>query len=203
MSRSMRFLGDAVAVAVAAAVALAGSLLAGAPASGRVLEHEHVVGPDAHIEQEAHPGFCPDVPFLVLFHADFREHRLWRVKGNSEFEHFSSNYRARETYTNVENGKALTFRVSANGGDRRIVDNGDGTIAITFALTGRTRMFGPDGTRLASDSGQFRGRVVVDTNGTVDPEDDTEVSFELLKETGLADEFADRDFCADLVTFLS
>lgn len=175
-----------------------------APASGRVTEHEHVRGVDTHIEQVAHgDDFCPDVPFLVEFSAVFGEHRLERVKGSGSFPHFTSNYQARESYTNVENGKALHLRTSVNGGDRRIVDNGDGTITIHLALTGRTVTYGPDGARLYLETGRFHAVIVIDVNGTpANLEDDTEVSFEVLRDTGRNDT-AQQDFCADLVTFLS
>jgi hypothetical protein len=61
-------------------------------------------------------------------------------------------------------------------------------------------IYNSDGKAIARNPGQFRAEAVVDHGGTPnDPSDDTEISFEVLKEsTGRTD-----DFCAAVVPALS
>ena len=187
--------------AVVAALAL--SLTAVSPASGRVIEHQHFTFTDSHIEQEEHGDeFCPNVEFLVLYEIEARGMALVKTKGSSPFPYFAEVIKTDETYTNLENGKTLRFLSVARNGDQSIVDNGDGTITLTFKRVARVQVFGPDGTKLFVDSGQFRAELVIDYNGTpANPDDDEEVSFEVTKDVGHRGT-ADRDFCEDLVTFL-
>ncbi|HET6665700.1 MAG TPA: hypothetical protein VFG98_00310 [Intrasporangium sp.] len=189
--------------ALGATVALATPLIAAAPASARIIEHEHNAEFVSHIEQEEHGDeFCPNVDFPVLFTGDFREHVMVKTKGSSPFPYFSQNFRTEDTYTNTENDKSLRLLTVFNGSAPRITDNGDGTITVVFADKARTHAFGPDGERLFVDTGQFRATLLIDYNGTpTDVEDDIELDFQVVKETGRNDT-ADRDFCEDLVIFL-
>ena len=189
-------------ITIAAAALL--SWVAAPTSSAKLLEHEHFSFSDSHIEQEEHGDeFCPNVEFLTLYEIEARGLDVVKLKGQSPFPYFASNFKFHEVYTNLENGKTFTLLTVGRDADQRIVDNGDGTITITFQSVGRTHVIGPDGDRLFSDSGQFRFVAVLDYNGTPgDPEDDVELSFELVKDVGHAGT-ADRDFCEDLVTFLS
>jgi hypothetical protein len=187
------------AVAVGALI----SLTVAAPSSAQQLFHEHFSFTDSHIEQDEHGSdFCPDIEFLVRYDAEVRGLDMGKLKGNNPFPYFSSNFKANEIYTNLENGKTFRLATVGRDNDQRIVDNGDGTISITFKHVGRTHAYGPDGRRLFSDSGQFLAQAVVDYNGTPgDPDDDVEISFEVLKAVGhLGTE--GRDFCEDLQLFL-
>lgn len=183
------------------AVALA-SILAVPSAGAKVVEKEHFSFTESHIEQEEHgPDFCQNVDFLVLFEGKIRGFTLIKTKGSGPFPYFAETHRFDETYTNLENGKSLRIVTRGRSADQRIVDNGDGTITLTVKDTGVRRIIGPDGQRLV-ESGQFAARIVIDYNGTPsDPEDDTLLSFEDIKQTGRND-LAELDFCDLLVTFL-
>lgn len=168
-----------------------------------VVVRERFVIDEDHVEQVEHgPTWCPEVPFLVRFQAHGRGSFMGVRRGNG-LVYFAEHVRVAESYTNVENGKALTTRVVANNKDQTITDNGDGTLTITFKGTGRTFVHGPDGSRLFIDAGIFMGQLLVDHNGTPgDPEDDEVVEFlGLVKEEGRHDT-ADRDFCTDVAGFL-
>ena len=54
-------------------------------------------------------------------------------------------------------------------------------------------LYGPDGKAIARNPGQTRFRIVVDHGGTPnDPEDDTELSFEVARDsTGRNDDFCE------------
>lgn len=195
MLRSRRLLA-------ALAIALV-SMLAMPAADAKLVFKEHFSFTDSHIEQEEHgDDFCPNVEFLTLYEIEARGMDVVKLKGQSPFPYFASNFKFHEVYTNLENGKTFTLLTVGRDADQQIVDNGDGTITITFQGVGRTHVIGPDGDRLFSDTGQFRFVAVVDYNGTPgDPEDDVELSFEVVKEVGHAGTEG-RDFCEDLVTFL-
>lgn len=187
----------------ALAIALV-SLLAVPAADAKLVFKEHFAFTDSHIEQEEHGDeFCPNVEFLTLFEIEARGQDVVKLKGQSPFPYFASTFKFREVYTNLENGKTFTLLTVGRDADQRIVDNGDGTITLIFQGVGRTHVIGPDGDRLFTDAGQFRFVAVVDYNGTPgDPEDDIELSFEVVKEVGHAGTEG-RDFCEDLVIFLS
>jgi hypothetical protein len=90
--------------------------------------------------------------------------------------------------------------VNAINKDLRVTDNGDGTLTILILSTGRAVIYNSDGKAIGRNSGQVRCELVVDHGGTPsDPSDDTEISFEVVKEsTGRTD-----DFCEVAVPALS
>jgi hypothetical protein len=81
-----------------------------------------------------------------------------------------------------------------------VTDNGDGTLTILILTTGNAVLSTPDGKAIGRNPGQTRFELVVDHGGTPsDPSDDTELSFEVVKEsTGRTD-----DFCGVMVPALS
>jgi len=82
--------------------------------------------------------------------------------------------------------------------DLKVTDNGDGTLTIVFFQTGNSVLYGPDGRAIARNPGQIRIELVVDHGGTPnDPEDDTEISFEVVKgSTGRSDDFCEAALAA-------
>ena len=81
------------------------------------------------------------------------------------------------------------------------VDNGDGTLTVTFLATGNDVTYGPDGKAIARNPGQVRFELLIDHNGTpADPADDEVIAFvRVVKEsTGRTD-----DFCAAAVPALT
>ena len=190
---------------IAAAVSLAAPVgLLVQPAAAEQLESEHYVIDEDHIEQVEHgTDFCPDVAFPVRYQAT-GEGFFHGVRHGDGLVYFSDTFRVHESWTNTLNGKALTQDIAGHGKDLRITDNGDGTLSLVFQNSGRTFVYGPDGARLFVDAGRFVGELLVPDGGTPgDPSDDGEPVFvDELAHTGRQDT-AERDFCADLLQFLS
>lgn len=166
--------GRVLAVAGSTTLALLGSA-SPSSAGEPIIENGHFRGADTHIEQEAHPGWCPNVDFSVEFSGRFTSHFLTMKRGVDGLWYFSGGFESHGTYTNLENGQTLTERGSARWRDTRITDNGDGTITIEAADVGTHLLFGPDGRQLGHDAGRRSFTVVIDTNGTVEPDDDVVV----------------------------
>jgi hypothetical protein len=105
-----------------------------------------------------------------------------------------------ETFTNVDNGKFVVSTVNEIQKDLRVTDNGDGTLTILILSTGNAVVYNSDGEAIGRNPGQVRFELLVDHGGTPsDPSDDTEISFEVVKEsTGRTD-----DFCEVAVPALS
>jgi hypothetical protein len=100
----------------------------------------------------------------------------------------------------VDNGNFVVSTVNLIDKDLRVTDNGDGTLTILILSTGNAVIYNSDGKAIGRNPGQVRFELVVDHGGTpTDPSDDTEISFELVKEsTGRTD-----DFCEVVVPALS
>lgn len=103
--------------------------------------------------------------------------------------------------TNLANGNAITGAFHTMQRDVDAVDNGDGTLTVTFLATGNDVTYGPDGKAIARNPGQVRFELLIDHNGTpTDPTDDEVLDFiRVVKEsTGRTD-----DFCAAVVPVLT
>ena len=199
----MRRLSRQIRLLTAVIAALVLPIVLPSTASGRVIDNEKYQFTVSHIEQEEHGAdFCQNVEFLVRYQAEV-EGRLLIKTANGPFPYFADRFQSTETYTNLENDKTLTHVFATRNADQRIVDNGDGTITITVKSTGRDFVYGPDGSRLFVDAGQFQFQIVVDYNGTPENPDDDEFVADLgaVKQTGRNDTEG-RDFCDDLVTIL-
>jgi hypothetical protein len=118
--------------------------------------------------------------------------------GAGQLVHFAANLRVTQTTTNGDN--SVTSRSTFIDKDLRVTDNGDGTLTILILSTGNAVLYGPDGKAIARNPGQTRAELVVDHGGTpTDPDDDEEISFEIVKgSTGRTD-----DFCAAAVPVLT
>jgi len=118
--------------------------------------------------------------------------------GPDQLLYFGANLKVTQVLTNGDN--TVTSRSTFIDKDVRVTDNGDGTLTILILSTGNAVLYGPDGKAIARNPGQVRIELVVDHGGTpTDPEDDEEISFEIVKEsTGRSD-----DFCAAAVPLLT
>ena len=173
-------------VVTAAALVLAAPVLAIAPASASPPHFETITEPlSNHFED-----FCGVEGFSVDQTGLFQS-RLKIRTSNSGLDYFMEHITIDEKLTGEASGDFVTIHTAFIAKDLKIVDNGDGTLTITQLLTGPSTLYGENGKALARDPGQVRFRLVIDTNGTPgDPEDDIELSFELIKgSTGRSDDY--------------
>jgi hypothetical protein len=179
------------------ATALLAALVLAVPAQA---EPGRVFKETVHLEDFTEiEGFC-DTEMTVRSHfvADLTQTVMPR--GRDGLIYFANRVTITETFTNVDNGKTVVSTVNAIEKDLRVTDNGDGTLTILVLATGNAVLYDSDGKAIGRNPGQFRFELLVDHGGTPsDPSDDTEISFEVVKEsTGRTD-----DFCEVTVPALS
>ena len=123
-----------------------------------------------------------------------------RPRGRDGLIYFANRLRITETYTNVDNGNFIVSTVNLIDKDLRVTNNGDGTLTILILSTGNAVVYNSNRKAIGRNPGRVRFELVVDHGGTPsDPSDDTELSFELVKDsTGRTD-----DFCEVAVPALS
>ena len=121
-------------------------------------------------------------------------------RGRDRLVYFQSHGRRTEVITNLANDRFVTSSAKVNEKDLRVTNNGDGTLTILILATGNAAVYGANGKAIARNPGQIRFELVVDHGGTPnDPDDDVELSFEVVKDsTGRTD-----DFCGAVVPALS
>jgi hypothetical protein len=137
-------------------------------------------------------GFCEtDMVVQSHFVADLKVKTMPR--GRDGLIYFANRVSITETFTNVANSKTVVSTVNAIDKDLRVTDNGDGTLTILILSTGNAVIYSSDGKAIGRNPGQIRFELVVDHGGTPsDPADDTELSFEVVKEsTGRTDDFCE------------
>lgn len=117
------------------------------------------------------------------------------ARGPGSEPYFAQKLKVDERITNVATGEYVTSRDNVLNKDLRVERDGD-LVTITVLATGNSTLYDSDGRAIARNPGQTRFEIVIDDNGTpTDPEDDVEVSFEIVKgSTGRSD-----DFCAAIV----
>ena len=178
-----------LALLAAGAVTLAAAASAGPP----VRETSHVE--DTFVDDDfCGAGLAVEVTFVL----DIRVHAV--PHGRDRLVYFVQHGTRSEVLTSLANGVWVTSFVRVLEKDKRVTDNGDGTLTILILATGNAVLYGPDGKAIARDPGQVQFELVVDHGGTPnDPEDDTELDFRVVKEsTGRSD-----DFCEAAVAALS
>jgi hypothetical protein len=179
------------------ATALLGTLVLAVPAQA---EPGRVVKETLHVEEfNEIEGFCEtDMTVQSHFVADLRLKAMPR--GRDGLIYFTNHLSITETFTNVANSNSVVSTVNAIEKDLRVTDNGDGTLTVLILSTGNAVIYNSNGKAIGRNPGQFRFELVVDHGGTpTDPTDDTEISFEVVKEsTGRTD-----DFCEVTVPALS
>ena len=181
-------------------------LLATALLAGLVLAVSAQAEPGRVIKQTIHEddlnlieGFCEtDMAVQSHFVADVTVKIMPR--GRDGLIYFANRLSVTETFTNLDNGKMVVSTVNAIDKDLRVTDNGDGTLTILILSTGNAVTYNSDGKAIGRNPGQIRFELTVDHGGTPsDPSDDTEISFEVVKDsTGRTD-----DFCEVTVPALS
>ena len=160
----------------------------------------HVFKETIHLDEVNEiAGFC-ETGMVVQSHFVADITRKVMPRGSDGLAYFAHRIRITETFTNVANGKTVVSTVNAIDKDLRVTDNGDGTLTILILSTGNAVVSTPDGKAVGRNPGQTRFALVVDHGGTPgDPSDDSELSFEVVKEsTGRTD-----DFCGVIVPALS
>src|SRR5215510_10166382 len=131
---------------------------------------------------------------------------VFNQRGSSAFPYYRESVHGTALTTNLDTGGTFTNVFTANSRDNTIVDNGDGTITITWFASGGSRFYDSDGKLVLKDPGQTRFAIDIDYNGTPgNPDDDTEVpdSFRIVRSSTGNSNLSDRDFCADLREFTS
>src|SRR5829696_9041142 len=182
-----------------AGLAVAGTVVAGTPASATPIDKGHF-----------HDVFTGDVydceGTAAQDSGDVSGNFLFNQRGSSPFPYYRESVHGTIVTTNLETGGTYTQIFTANSRDHTIVDNGDGTITITFFASGGTRYYDADGNFVLKDPGQGRFAIDIDYMGTPgDPSDDVEVpdSFRVVRASTGNSDLSGGDFCADLVEFTS
>jgi len=114
-----------------------------------------------------------------------------KVHQPSDPAYYAEHFTVDQVVTNPETG--LSTEVFGRSLSKDVVIRQEGNIlTITSLTTGNSSLYGPDGQLLAKRSGQLRFVAVIDNGGTPDnPDDDVELSFELIKATGPNDNYCD------------
>jgi hypothetical protein len=100
---------------------------------------------------------------------------------------------------NLDNGGTFTQVFANNFHDKRITDNGDGTITVLQQGAGGTRYYDTDGNFVLKDPGSVRFEFTFDTTTG----EEVPGSFHIVKPSTGNSDFSGRDFCDDLRTFTS
>lgn len=184
-----------------AALACALSVAGPAPARAAYTERGHDVGDVLLPVPEEGPDatYCGlrDVPL----HFDVRTNYEEGQRGTSPYPYASERRVATWTWTNPLTGLTFTQHNVGQSRDQSITDNGDGTITLTVQESGMSRVYGPDGELLFSDNGLLVYSLLIDTNGTVDPEDDEVLGLVGQPQLYGPHDTADRDFCTDFLHY--
>ncbi len=128
----------------------------------------------------------------VDFILDVREQVV--PHGRAQLAYFLSHGTRTETLTNLASGSSVTSVTKVIEKDKRVKDNGDGTLTVLVLATGNATLFGADGKAIARNPGQVRFEFLVDDGGTpTDPSDDEIIEFlGVVKEsTGRSDDFCE------------
>ena len=152
-----------------AALAVAGTVVAGTSASARPIDKGHF-----HDVFTGDVYDCDSIP--AQDSGDVSGNFVFNQRGSSPFPYYRESVHGTVVTTNLETGGTLTNVFTANSRDHSIVDNGDGTITITTFASGGSRFYDAAGKLVLRDPGQTRFAVDIDYNGTPgDPSDDVEV----------------------------
>ena len=182
-----------------AGLAVAGSVVAGTPASARPIDKGHF-----HDDFTSDVYDCDGIP--AQDSGNVSGNFVFNQRGSSPFPYYRESVRGTVVTTNLDTGGTFTNVFTANSKDQTIVDNGDGTITITVFASGGSRFYDTNGKLVLRDPGEVRFAFDIDYNGTPgDPDDDVEIpdSFRLVRGSTGNSDLSDRDFCADLVEFTS
>jgi hypothetical protein len=184
---------------VIAGLAIAGTVLAGAPASAQPIDK-------GHFHDASTSDVYTDCGFRAQDSVDVSGNFVLNQRGSSPFPYYRESIHGTVVSTNLETGGTYTNVFTANTKDQTIVDNGDSTITITTFASGGSRFYDTDGNFVLKDPGEVRYSVDINYMGTPgNPDDDefVEGSFRPVRPSTGNSDFSDRDFCADLLQFTS
>ena len=178
--------------AVLGMLAVVVAALAG-PADAKVVERgEFEEAFSADLED-----FC-DVPGLAVNNSGTMTVAYTLKSRGSGPLYYAEHGRLSNRITNLANGKYVTALELTLNKDLKVTDLGGGLLDILVLATGNFTVWNSDGKAISRNPGQVRFRLLIDIHDPADPEDDEELSFELVKgSTGRSD-----DFCADVVPAL-
>lgn len=160
-----RHLSVRILLATATIVAVA---LAATPAVARPIEREQISFEESFVDDD----FCGSGTAIQVDLA-VESSFLLNTRGAARTAHFLEAVHFTETLTNVATGDSIVHVANALYQDLDVVDNGDGTLTITWMGAGVDKYLDADGRLVYHDPGQTRGQVVVAHNGTFDdPFDD-------------------------------
>lgn len=167
----------------------------GVSAGAKPLEREHWQDSFSEVDEE----FCGDLN--VRIDGDYRGSSLVNQRGSDRLAYFKTTIHGTLSYTNLENGKALTVVDNYIDKDQKVTDNGDGTLTILILLTGSSKWYGLDGKLLFNEPGQVRIEILVDHAGTPsDPYDDEFLEFlGVVKGSTGRNDTQGLDFCDDMI----
>jgi hypothetical protein len=189
-SRKLR-LGALLALGATVAITVAAAATAGQVFRDTLHEEDTLVLND----------FC-DVPGLNVELAFVRDISVHAVPhGPDGLVYFIQHATETDVFTNLANDRSVTAVMNVIEKDKRVTDNGDGTLTILILATGNGVLYGEDGKAIARDPGQIRFEILIDHGGTPsDPSDD-----EFLEFLGVVKESTGRsdDFCEAAVPMLT
>jgi hypothetical protein len=192
--------GQSLRAAVAACgLALVGGMVASAPAAAQPIEKGHF-----HDVSTSDVYDCDGTP--AQDSVDVSGHFLFNQRGPAPFPYYQQSVHGTVVTTNLATGGTFTLVFATTSNIHTIVDNGDGTLTLTWFGSGSDRFYDTDGNFVLKNPGEVRFAIDIDYNGTpADPNDDVEVpgSFRIVRSSTGNSDFSDRDFCADLVEFTS
>lgn len=156
---------------------LAGGAMA-QPAAAELVDHSH----DRQVITIPDDEVCGVPVTTTVDYVAINQERL----AKSGFPLFKSTGRGTITFTNPENGKSVVLRYAGSTRDLTVVDNGDGTITLRWAVTGLAEAISSsDGTVATRDVGRVVFVTVLDYGGTpTDTSDDEFVSEEVESVSG-------------------
>lgn len=143
--------------------------------------------------------FCDEAGLSVQIALVMDGNVLVVPHGPDGLDYFLQHGRRTEVLT--ANGTTLTSVVTVTEKDKRVTDNGDGTLTVLILATGNAVLYGEDGKAIARNPGQIRFELLFGDNGTPDdPFDDV-----FLADLGLVKGSTGRsdDFCEAAVPALS
>jgi hypothetical protein len=180
---------------VMVACVAASAVLVGHASAGEIL-HESYHGEGTVV----HQNYCGVAGLTVSDSAVIDGTVRAVAHGPDGLAYFSERFTQTGAFTNLANGKAVTFVTKAIAKDLKVTDNGDGTLPLVMLVTGNAVLY-VDGKAIGSDTGQVRIEVLIDDGGTpTDPFDD-----EVIADLGVVKEPTGRndDFCATVVPALT
>jgi hypothetical protein len=181
---------------LAAGLAMVGSMTLAGGAAAEPIER----GPFHDEFTDIIEDFCELPGLTVQFDLVVEGRRLLNPHGPDGLAYGLELAHVSETWTNVDNGIAVTGVERVLFKDLRATDNGDGTLTYLILTTGNSVVYGPDGKAIARNPGQIRLEFLIDHAGTpTDPSDD-----EFLANLGVVKGSTGRtdDFCAAVVPVL-